>query len=138
MTERMEGALSALKGAFPEALLVTAPIERGLKRPCIQLLLEEVSLKREMGRRWRRGEAVTAVWYPKEGGEVPREAAEKLLLLLGEAYPHAKLGAEREGDTFRVRAEWEQICFLSREEAEMMKRQILKIGQALEESPSGR
>lgn len=120
----MEAAVSALKKAFPEAMLVTKPIERGLTRPCIQLLLEAVSLKREMGRRWRRGEELTLIWYPPDETE-PDEAAEKLALLLKKAFPQARTEAAVDRDTLRLQVKWEQLCFLSEQEAEKMKRQIL-------------
>ena len=53
MTEFQGKAVDALREYNPEALVITEESEAGLYRPCFQVIVEDITLKKEMGRRYR-------------------------------------------------------------------------------------
>lgn len=124
MREKMPEVLALLRKRYPAALIVTEPVEGGMRRPCLQLLLDEASLKHEMGSRWRLGEGYTLNYYPLEG-EDPAASAEELLLLAGKLFPRGEVTARIEGGILRTEIRTEEVCFLTHEEAEKMKRELL-------------
>ena len=126
METRMDEAFARLREVCPEGLLVRGPVEGGMKLPCLQLMRTGASLKHEMGSRWRLSESCGLNYYPA-AGEDPDGMTEGLLLLAKEIWPAGEAEALRDGDVLRVNVETEEICFLTREEAEKMKKELLTL-----------
>lgn len=133
MDKLMSDALSALRKAYPDALLVVGPVKGNLRRPCLQLTRTGMGLRRELSRRWRRSDELTLCWYPPDG-EQPEEKAGELLLLLSSLRPFGRAETgPAEDHTLRCRLETETICFLTEEEAEKMKKQVLEMQLKLQQ-----
>ena len=126
MKEKIERALTLLKERFPKAAVVSERVMPGMKMPMLQLFLEAASLKHEMGRRWRMAENYSLNWYPADEKELASDA-EPLMLAAKEIWPRADVKVSREGNMLRLEAETEEICFLTGEEAEKMKRELLTL-----------
>lgn len=126
MEKRMNKALALLRAKYPDALITAERIEGGMKRPCLQIMRTAASLKHEMGSRWRLGESYELNYYPSDGEDAD-EKAEALLLLAKEVWPWSGTSAARDGGMLRVSVEAEELCFLTPEEAETMKRELLTL-----------
>ncbi|MBQ4050268.1 MAG: hypothetical protein IJD13_01425 [Oscillospiraceae bacterium] len=126
MNRKIEQILASLKERFPEAVIAAERTMTGVKVPMIQLLLEAASLRHEMGSRWRLSETYHLRWYPADEKEV-LTGAEPMLLAAKEIWPRAEVNVSRDGNTLVVEAESEEICFLTGEEAEKMKRELLTL-----------
>ena len=136
MMEKTEQALGLLRERFPETEVTSVRTVPGMKVPMLQLLLEAASLRHELGSRWRLAETWQLCWYPAEEKELPA-GAEPLLLAARELWPRAELKVSRDGNLLRLEAETEQICFLTGEEAEKMKRELLTLQLKWQEQEKG-
>lgn len=124
MTEFQGKAVDALRVYNPEALVITEESESGLYRPCFQVIVEDITLKKEMGRRYRKEEALEVTWYPPEGEE-PQQKEIPIQLVLQWIAKGVKTEAEREKGKLVVRASISQILFMDEEEAALMMKLLL-------------
>ena len=137
MTEFQARAVKALRDYNPDALILTGESEGGITRPCFQVLLDGVTLRKEMGRRYRKEETLRVVWYPP-GPESPQKKEIPIQLTLQWAGKGVHTEAEREKDRLSIRARQEQILFLDEEEAALMMRMLLGLrDQAGDEDADG-
>ena len=97
MTEFQGKAVDALREYNPEALVITEESEAGLYRPCFQVIVEDITLKKEMGRRYRKEETLEVTWYPPEGEEPQQEEIAIQLVLQGIAKGVKTEGEREEG-----------------------------------------
>ena len=136
MTEFQGKAVDALREYNPEALVITEESESGLYRPCFQVIVEDITLKKEMGRRYRKEETLEVTWYPPEGEE-PQQKEIPIQLVLQWIAKGVKTEAEREKGKLVVRASISQILFMDEEEAALMMKLLLglkdHIGEAGED-----
>lgn len=124
MTEFQGKAVDALREYNPEALVITEESESGLYRPCFQVIVEDITLKKEMGRRYRKEETLEVTWYPPEGEE-PQQKEIPIQLVLQWIAKGVKTEAEREKGKLVVRASISQILFMDEEEAALMMKLLL-------------
>lgn len=124
MTEFQGKAVDALREYNPEALVITEESESGLYRPCFQVIVEDITLKKEMGRRYRKEETLEVTWYPPEGEE-PQQREIPIQLVLQWIAKGVKTEAEREKGKLVVRASISQILFMDEEEAALMMKLLL-------------
>lgn len=124
MTEFQGKAVDALREYNPEALVITEESEAGLYRPCFQVIVEDITLKKEMGRRYRKEETLEVSWYPPEGEE-PQQKEIPIQLVLQWIAKGVKTEAEREKGKLVVRASISQILFMDEEEAALMMKLLL-------------
>ena len=124
MTEFQGKAVDALRVYNPEALVITEESESGLYRPCFQVIVEDITLKKEMGRRYRKEETLEVTWYPPEGEE-PQQKEIPIQLVLQWIAKGIKTEAEREKGKLVVRASISQILFMDEEEAALMMKLLL-------------
>ena len=124
MTEFQGKAVDALREYNPEALVITEESESGLYRPCFQVIVEDITLKKEMGRRYRKEETLEVSWYPPEGEE-PQQKEIPIQLVLQWIAKGVKTEAEREKGKLVVRASISQILFMDEEEAALMMKLLL-------------
>ena len=69
MTDFQQAVVALLRKNYPDALILTEEAEGGFSAPGFIVLVGEASLKKEMGRRWRRQETVVVWYYPAAGGQ---------------------------------------------------------------------
>lgn len=124
MTEFQGKAVDALREYNPEALVITEESEAGFYRPCFQVIVEDITLKKEMGRRYRKEETLEVTWYPPEGEE-PQQKEIPIQLVLQWIAKGVKTEAEREKGKLVVRASISQILFMDEEEAALMMKLLL-------------
>ena len=124
MTEFQARAVKALRDYNPDALILTGESEGGITRPCFQVLLDGVTLRKEMGRRYRKEETLEVTWYPPEGEE-PQQKEIPIQLVLQWIAKGVKTEAEREKGKLVVRASISQILFMDEEEAALMMKLLL-------------
>ena len=124
MTEFQGKAVDALREYNPEALVITEESESGVYRPCFQVIVEDFTLKKEMGRRYRKEETLEVTWYPPEGEE-PQQKEIPIQLVLQWIAKGVKTEAEREKGKLVVRASISQILFMDEEEAALMMKLLL-------------
>lgn len=122
--EWMEQLTAALAEAAPGWALVTRPVEGNLPRPCLQLLIEELSLRREMGNRFRETARLQVNWVPPKE-TLPEADARQLALLLSEALPSARVEFRVEPDRLCAVLTRSALYFLTPEEAQKMKQQLV-------------
>ncbi len=128
MTDFQSGCVRLLREKYPEALIVTEEITAGMRLPAFQVICDEISLRKEMGRRWRKEEKLLVYWYPPKGEE-PQDQETALQLLLRTAARGVCTEAEREKGRLKVRLTLSQILFMDEEEAALMKKMLLKLGE---------
>ncbi len=133
--EWMEQLTAALAAACPDWPLVTRAVEGGLPRPCLQLLIEELSLKREMGNRWRETARLQLNWVPT-GAERPEDAARQLSLLVADALPAARVDFKVENGRLCGTVTRSALYFLTPEEAEKMKQQLVTLALKWQGQPA--
>lgn len=124
MTEFQGKAVEALREYNPEALIITEESEAGLYRSCFQVIVEDITLRKEMGRRYRKEETLLITWYPPEGEE-PQQKEIPIQLVLQWIAKGVKTEAEREKGKLIVRASISQILFMDEEEAALMMQLLL-------------
>ena len=136
MEQKTEQALSFLRESFPETAVVSGRSMPGVKTPVLQLLLEAASLRHEMGSRFRLSETWHICWYPADEKELVT-GGEPMLLAAKELWPRAEVKASLEGNMLLLEAESEELCFLTGEEAEKMKRELLTLQLKWQEEKKG-
>ena len=104
--------------------MITEESEAGLYRPCFQVIVEDITLKKEMGRRYRKEETLEVTWYPPEGEE-PQQKEIPIQLVLQWIAKGVKTEAEREKGKLVVRASISRILFMDEEEAALMMKLLL-------------
>ena len=105
MTDFQQAVVALLRKNYPDALILTEEAEGGFSAPGFIVLVGEASLKKEMGRRWRRQETVVVWYYPAAGGQ-PQDLEQPL----------------------KVQLFLSQILFMDEEEAALMKKLLLEMG----------
>lgn len=128
MTDFQKACVRLLREKYPEALIVTEEITAGMQRPCFQVICGEISLRKEMGRRWRKEEKLLVYWYPPEGDE-PQDKETELQMLLRTAARGVGTAAEREKGRLKLELTLSQILFMDEEEADLMKKLLLRLGE---------
>ncbi len=127
MTDFQQAVVTLLRQQYPDALILTEEAEGGFVRPGFIVLVGEASLKKEMGRRWRRQECLIVWYYPPDGKE-PQDLEQSLQLLLPAAARGVTSETEREQGRLKVTLNLSQILFMDEEEAALMKKLLLEMG----------
>lgn len=128
MTDFQSACVRLLREKYPEALIVTEEITAGMQKPCLQVICGEISLRKEMGRRWRKEEKLLVFWYPPVGTD-PQDAETELQMLLRTAARGVSTLAEREKGRLKIELVLSQILFMDEDEAALMKKMLLKLGE---------
>jgi hypothetical protein len=128
VTDFQSAVVSLLRREYPQALIVTEEITAGMQKPCLQVMLDGVTLRKEMGRRWRREEKLLVYWYPPDGAE-PQDEETALQLLLRQSARGVSTAVEREKSRLKIGVSLAQILFMNEQEAERMKQLILRLGE---------
>lgn len=128
MTDFQAAVVRLLREEYPEALIVTEEIAAGMKKPCFQVICGEITLRKEMGRRWRKEEKLQVYWYPPDGEE-PQDRETGLQMLLRTAARGVATMAEREKGRLKLTLSLSQILFMDEEEAALMKKMLLALSE---------
>ena len=126
MTDFQAAVVRLLRREYGDALIVTEEIAAGMAKPCFQVLCGEISLRKEMGRRWRKEETLLVYWYPPDGEE-PQDEETGLQMLLRTAARGVATAAEREKGRLKITLSLSQILFMDEEEAALMKKMLLQL-----------
>ena len=127
MTDFQQAVVTLLRQQYPDALILTEEAEGGFAPPGFVVLVGEASLKKEMGRRWRRQETLIVWYYPKDGVQ-PQDQEQPLQLLLRTTARGVTTAVEREQGRLKVTLCLSQILFMDEEEAALMKKLLLELG----------
>lgn len=127
MTDFQQAVVTLLRQQYSDALILTEEAEGGFAPPGFVVLVGEASLKKEMGRRWRRQETLIVWYYPKDGVQ-PQDQEQPLQLLLRTAARGVTTAVEREQGRLKVTLCLSQILFMDEEEAALMKKLLLELG----------
>ncbi len=127
MTDFQQAVVTLLRQQYPDFLILTEEAEGGFASPGFVVLVGEASLKKEMGRRWRRQESLT-VWYYPPANAQPQDSEQSLQLLLRTAARGVTAQAEREQGRLKITLYLSQILFMDEEEAALMKKLLLEMG----------
>ena len=127
MTDFQQAVVTLLRQQYPDFLILTEEAEGGFVSPGFVVLVGEASLKKEMGRRWRRQESLSVWYYPPAHGQ-PQDQEQSLQLLLRTAARGVTSEAEREQGRLKVTLYLSQILFMDEEEAALMKKLLLEMG----------
>ena len=125
MTDLCKAAAGLLRERFPEAMIAGKEVAGGMKLPAFILTSKELSLKKEMGRRWRLEETAECGCYAEKEFTALEQA--ELLSLLRRAARGVTAEAEREANRLLIRMNLTQLLFLEEEEAALMKQMILNM-----------
>ena len=137
MTELQTTAVKVLRRYYPEALIITEESEEGLTRPCFQVICGEITLRKEMGRRYRKEETLLVSWYPPQGEE-PQNEETSLQLLMQQLARGIKTEVQREKGKLQISVSMSQILFMDEEEAALMMQLLLGLrDQRREEGEDG-
>lgn len=139
MTDFGKAVAALLKREYPQARILDRETESAGEGTVFILLPQKISLRREMGRRWRREEMLVLYYYP-EKGKSPESGEQPLLSLLAQAArgvraePQLPVSAqaEREKKYLQIILSLSQILFMDEEEAALMKQMILHMGEEME------
>lgn len=127
MTDFQQAVVTLLRQQYPDFLILTEEAEGEFVSPGFVVLVGEASLKKEMGRRWRRQESLIVWYYPPANGQ-PQDQEQSLQLLLRTAARGVTSEAEREQGRLKVTLYLSQILFMDEEEAALMKKLLLEMG----------